>query len=176
MARQKVGTVAGKKRKKSVGKKATPARRRRRVGASGSIEPLLMNGLAVGGGVIAAREVSILAGGMFPSLMASPVMTGAFQLVAGGLTAYMSKSGWLRFLGLGAMGEGLMTVANGFGVIGSAPRQMSYSFQNRRIMGDPRLQFVAGPETRIGAYPNMFSTVAGNGIGAGHVRKRRYTS
>jgi hypothetical protein len=171
MARHKMSKTGGKKRKSTTGAKKST--RRRRVGASGKLEPILMNGAAVGAGVVAAREASILAGSLFPSLMASPMITGLFQVGLGGVTAYMSKNGFVRFMGLGAMGEGVMTALTATGVIG-APQTMSYSFQNRRQMGDPRLQFVAGPTTRIGSYPNNFGLVAG--IGAHRGRKPRYAS
>lgn len=164
MARQKVGST--KKRRKTVGKKRRSTHRRR-VGASGGIEPIVMNGLAVGVGIVAARELAILAGSLAPSLMASPIVTGAGEIAVGGVTAYMSKNGFVRLAGLGAIGNGIMTILNGAGIIGG-PQTMQYQFANRRQMGDPRLQFVAGPQTRIGSYPNNFGQVAG--------RKKRYAS
>lgn len=170
MARQKLsGTI---KRKKTGAKKST--HRRRRIGASGSIQTVAMNGVAVGAGVVAIREIAILAGSMVPSLMATPVMNGIVQIAIGGFAALKGKSGFLMYAGLGAMGNGVMTVLNGAGIIAGPPQQMSYNFANRRTMGDPRLQFVAGPGTRVGSYPNNFSSVAG--IGAAGGRKRRFTS
>lgn len=170
MARQKLGKTSGKI-KKSSPKKSTY--KRKRMGASGKLEPVLMNGLAVGGGIVAIRELSILAGTMFPTLQASPLMTGVAEIAIGGLAAWKGKGGFIMYAGLGAMGNGIMTVLNGAGVIGAGPQTMTYNFANRRAMGDPRLKFVAGPETRIGSFPNNFASVAGNGVGA---RKRRYTS
>ena len=169
MARHKMGS--GKKRK-SGAKKST--HRRRRIGASGKLEPVLMNAAGVGAGVVAIREVSILAGSLFPSLQASPVLTGIAELGIGILTAWKAKGGFLTYMGLGAAGNGVMTILNGAGIIGAGPATMTYQFNNRRAMGDPRLQFVAGPTTRIGDFPNNFPMVAGaGGIGA---RKKRYTS
>jgi len=170
MARQKLSGT--KKHKKTGAKKTT--HRRKRIGASGKLETVAMNGVAVGAGVIGIREISILAGSMAPSLMASPVITGLLEVAIGGLTAWKSKSGFLMYAGLGAIGNGLMTIANGAGIIGAPPQTMAYNFANRRTMGDPRLQFVAGPGTRVGSYPNNFSAVAG--IGAAGGRKRRFTS
>lgn len=168
MPRHKITSVSGKRRRKSPKK----AHRRRRVGASGSkLQPILMDGLAVGVGIVGMRELSILAGQMFPTLMGSPVITGAAEIVVGGLLAWKSKNGFIRYAGLGGVGNGIMTVLNGAGVIGAGPQTMTYSF-NRRGMGDPRLKFVAGPQTRIGSFPNNFSEVAG----PGRVAKRRYTS
>jgi hypothetical protein len=167
MARHKMG------KKKSVsGKKKAAPRRRRRVGAaSGSIETLAMNGAAVGTGIVAAREVSILLGTFMPSLQASPILTGLGQVAIGGFAAWKFNNGFVRYAGLGMVGNGIMTVLNGAGVIGAAPQTMAYNFVNRREMGDPRLQFVAGPTTRIGSYPNQFGLVAGAGG-----RKKRYVS
>ena len=168
MARHKMGKKSSKKKVA-----AKPAKGRRRVGAAGRFEPTLMNGLLVGGGMIAMNELSILAGTMFPSLMANPLMTGIAEFGVGALAAWKGKSSWLMYMGLGAMGNGLYTIGKGTGMIGAAPQTMTYNFQNRRIMGDPRLQFVAGPTTRIGSFPNNFAPVAGiNGPG----RKRRYIS
>lgn len=169
MARHKLAKTSGKKRKKTGPKRVTP---RRRVGASGKLQPVLMNGAAVGAGIVAIREISILAGGLFPSLMASPVMTGIAEIAIGGFAAWKGKNGFILYMGLGAIGNGIMTVLNGMGVIGGPPQTMAYQYANRRTMGDPRLQFVAGPTTRIGSYPNNFAMVAGAGIG----RKRRYAS
>jgi hypothetical protein len=158
MARHKMGKTSGRKKSTTGAKRS---HRRKRVGASGKLEPTLMNGLAVGGGIVAMRELSILAGGVFPSLMASPMITGIVQVAAGGLLAWKGKNGFLMYMGLGGMGNGIMTVLNGAGIIGAAPQQLTYQFANRRQMGDPRLQFVAGPQTRIGSYPNTFAAVAG---------------
>lgn len=168
MARHRItGKSVGRKRRRHTTHRRT--HRRRRMGASGKLQPILMDGLAVGAGVVAIRELSILAGQQFTSLMASPIETGIGEIVIGGFAAWKAKSGFLRLMGLGAMGEGVMTVLNGAGVIG-APRAVSYQYVNRRMMGDPRLKFVAGAAqtTRIGAYPNTFGVVAG--------RKRRYSS
>jgi hypothetical protein len=174
MARQKLGKTSGKKRKKSAPRKA---RRGRRMGASGKLEPVLMNGAAVGAGIVAMRELSILAGTIAPTLMASPMLVGIAEIAAGGLAAWKGGGGFISYMGLGGMGNGIMTVLNGAGIIGAGPQTIQYPVVNRRVMGDPRLQFVAGPQTRIGAgmgsYPNNFSAVAGPGIGA---RKKRYTS
>jgi hypothetical protein len=168
MARQKLGKASGKRKRKAAPKRAT---RRRRVGASGKIEPVLMNGLAVGAGIVGMRELSILAGTMAPSLMASPMLTGILEIGVGGLLAWKGKSGFLTYVGLGGMGNGLMTVLNGAGIIGAGPQTIQYPVVNRRAMGDPRLKFVAGATTRIGSFPNNFNAVAG--IGA---RKKRFTS
>lgn len=172
MARHKMGKTTGKKRKSTGAKKS---HRRRRVGASGKFESVLFDGLAVGGGIVAMRELSILAGGMFPTLMASPVYTGIAEVGVGLLAAWKGKAGWLRLAGLGGAGNGVMTILNGAGIIGAAPQQISYQYANRNRMGDPRLQFVAGPTTRIGAsgFPNNFGLVAGAGVGG---RKKRYSS
>lgn len=160
------------KAKKSHHKKVSgPKRstRRRRLGASGKVESIAVDVLAVGGGIIGMRELSIMAGSMFPSLMATPTTTGIAEVVIGGLIAWKAKPGWLRLAGMGGAGNGLMTILNGLGVIGG-PKTMSYQYANRRI-GDPRLQFIAGPTTRIGSFPNNFSMVAGR-----NTRKPRYSS
>jgi hypothetical protein len=133
-----------------------------------------MNGLGVGAGVIAAREGSILLGSFIPSLMASPMITGAVETAAGLATAIMSKNGFLMYMGLGIMGNGIMTMVQGTGVISGPPALESYAY-NRRQMGDSRLQFVAGPMTRIGSPPSPIAVVAGAGIGAGR-KKRCYVS
>jgi len=170
MARHKMSKASGKK--SSVGKKKHhKAPRRRRMGASGKLESVIMDGLAVGGGMLAMNEISILAGSMFPSLMASPVTTGIAEIAVGVLAAWKGKAGWLRLAGLGAIGNGVITIGKGTGMIGAGPQTMSYQFVNRRAMGDPRLKFVAGPTTRIGSFPNNFANVAG--IGA---RRKRYSS
>lgn len=168
MARHKLAKT-GAKRKHH----AKRSHRRRRVGAAGSVSTLLMNGLSVGGGAVAVNELSILAGNMFPSLMASPVLTGIVEIGLGFFTAMQAKTGWLMYAGLGAMGNGVITVGKGTNMIGGPPQTMSYQFANRRALGDPRLQFIAGmggPTTRIGDYPNNFPVVAGRET------KRRYTS
>lgn len=177
MARHKISKRStGRKRVAGPKKHHHRGGRRRRVGASGKLQPILMDAVAVGAGIVGAREISILAGGMFPTLMASPVEVGIGETALGVLLAWKAKNGFLRLAGMGAAGNGIMTVLNGMGVIG-APKTMTYQFANRRVAGGPsRLQFVAGgaQTTRIGAYPNNFSAVAGaGGIGA---RKRRYTS
>lgn len=149
----------GKKKSKSKAKKPT---KRRRVGAGGGkLKTLAMNIIAVGGGLVAMNEVAILGGSAFPSLMASPITTGLIEVAAGALLAYEGKSGWMMFAGLGAAANGLYTILKGTGAIGAGPQTMSYQFANRRAMGDPRLQFVAGPTTRIGSFPNNFASVAG---------------
>lgn len=169
MARHKMGKASGTKRKTGPKK----AHRRKRVGSSGKLEPVIMNGLAVGGGIVAMNEISVIAGSLFPSLQASPVITGLVEIAIGAVAAWKGKSGWLMYAGLGGMGNGVYTLGKGFGVIGAAPRTMTYQYANRRAMGDPRLQFVAGPTTRIGSYPNNFSMVAGIGAKG---RKARYSS
>jgi hypothetical protein len=161
-----------KTKKATTGAKKT--RRRRRVGASGKFEPVLMNGIAVGTGIVAVRELSILGGQLFPSLMGTPVITGVIEGAIGGVVAYMAKNGFVRFAGLGAIGNGIMTILQGAGVIGAPPQTMAFNFQNRRQMGDPRLKFVAGQTTRIGS--GMGSTSNNFGFVAGPARKRRFSS
>ena len=129
-----------------------------------------MNGLAAGGGAVAINEVSILAGSLFPSLQATPIMTGVVQIGVGAFAAMEGKNGWLMYAGIGAFAVGVANLLKSAGVIGAAPQTMAYDFQNRKMMGDPRLQFVAGPTSRIGSFPNNFPMVAGPG------RKKRYTS
>jgi hypothetical protein len=172
MARHKMGT----KRKKK--KTATRSTRRRRVGAgSGKIETVVMNGVAVAAGQLAANELAILMGSFFPSLQASPMIDGAIQAAGGLLLSYKGKSGFLSYMGYGIAANGVYTILKGAGVI-NGPSQSSYMV-NRRQMGDPRLQFVAGPQTRIGSYPNNFKAVAGAAtgqpMGSAH-RKPRYSS
>jgi hypothetical protein len=178
MARRKIKKSSGRKAVAGT-KKHHKGTRRRRVGASGKLQPVLMDAVAVGAGIVGARELSILAGGMFPTLMASPTEVGIGETALGVLLAWKAKNGFLRLAGMGAAGNGIMTILNGMGVIG-APKTMTYQFANRRVAGGnpPRLQFVAGAQTtRIGAYPNNFSAVAGIAGGAvGATRKRRFTS
>jgi hypothetical protein len=157
MARLK---LLGTKKKRTVTGKPRKSRRRRKMGAAGSLEPILMNGAAVGVGVVAARELSILLGVMMPSLAGTPIMTGAIQIGAGLAAAMMAPNGFVSYMGLGAMGEGIMTAIVGTGIISGPPQTMTYAY-NRRQMGDPRLQFVAGPYTRIGSPPNPIPVVAG---------------
>lgn len=168
MARHKLST--GKKKKHTGAKKVT--HRRKRVGASGKVQSVVMDGAAVGGGMILMREGAIVAGHFFPQLQAKPVWVGVGQAAIGLFAAMKGTQGWMRYAGMGAFGMGLLTVGNGLGIIGGPPATMSYDYVNRRMGGDPRLQFIAGPETRIGGFPNNFNLVAG----VGAARKRRYTS
>lgn len=167
MARQKLGKTGGKRKK--TGPKKTG--RKRRMSGSGKVESVLMDGLAVSGGLLAANEAAILMGSLFPTLMANPFEVGIAEAAVGFLAAWKGKAGWLRLAGLGFIANGAYTVFKGTGAIGAAPQTMSYNFVNRRAIGDSRIKFVAGPTTRIGSYPNNFSMVAG-----AKTRKPRYAS
>lgn len=164
-----VRKMLGAHRKKSSAKVHKP-KRRRRIGAAGSsIEMVLKKGVGVGAGVVAARELGVLAGNFISSLTPTSVTTSIVQMGIGVAAMKFSKNGFVNDMGAGAFGEGILSLLQNTKVISGIGSSSSYSY--RRQMGDPRLQFVAGPTDRIGSPPNPIPVVAGAGR-----RKRQYVS
>ena len=115
MARRKIGVHH---RRKTHHSRPVTHRRRRRIGAASGGMINVIGGL--GAGDIAARELSILLGKFFPSLVSSQMIDGAIQAAIGFFLPKVVKGQFFQFFGYVMIANGLQTIAVGTGII-SAP-------------------------------------------------------
>lgn len=157
MAKFKIGKAKARPRAKVNGMRKT-RKRRRSIGGVDGIMGMAKDALAVTAGAVGGREIAILAGQMIPSLQANPMWVGLGQVGIGLFLVKEGKGGFLSKVGWGLVGNGGTTAIVATHIIAGPPA--TYMF-NRKTMGDPRLQYVAGPQTRIGSVYTGFPQVAG---------------
>jgi|SRR5579862_1782964 len=122
MARRKIG--APKHRRKTHHHKPAPRRRRRISGVNGSGLINVIGGL--GAGSIAARELAVMLGKFFPSLVSSQMLDGAIQAAVGWFLPKFAKGQFFQFFGYGMIANGLQTIAVGTGIISGPGNVMTY--------------------------------------------------
>jgi hypothetical protein len=119
--RRKVGGT-----RKTAKRKPTTHRRRRRIGAAGSMGGLvnIIGGLGLGS--IIAREGAILLGKLIPTLMSNQMIDGAVQMAVGYFLPKFAKGQFFQFVGYGIIANGVQTLAVGTGIISGPGSVMTY--------------------------------------------------
>ncbi|MES2219161.1 MAG: hypothetical protein V4501_12220 [Pseudomonadota bacterium] len=139
-----------RKRKKTAAKKPG-TRRRRRVNGANDIGPMIMTGLALGAGAIAAREVSNIVLKQWPGIDKKIIAAG--QIAIGFVLPKFVKAPVAANIGKGMVAFGFQVMAVEVGVIsgvGMGGNRMSY-----RVNGTANLRPINGT-------PNL---IAVNGVG-----------
>jgi len=110
-------TVGAARKRRKTKKVHHTTRRRRRIGAAGNMGNLVnvVGGLGVGG--IAGRELAILMGKFFPSLVSNQMLDGAIQAAVGYFLPKFAKGQFFQFVGYGMIASGVQTIAVGTGII-----------------------------------------------------------
>jgi hypothetical protein len=107
---------------------AAPARRRRRkkIGAAGDMEGMLMTAVGLVAGSVAARELNTLIVTNFTSL--PPIASGIGQMALGFILPMVAKNNkFITDMGYGMIANGGMVTIVSAGLIsGETPRQMTY--------------------------------------------------
>src|ERR1700749_1357443 len=153
--RRKVGGTP----KAAVGrKKSAPRRKKRRgIGAAGSITSMLVPiaGLTVGAGGI--RWLVTKLAGFLPFLASNQIVDGAVQIAIGYFLPKFVKGQFMTFVGYGMMASGGQTILVGTGLISGASN-MTYQIggvSNLRVIGGTgSLKVVGSPgNNRIANQP-----------------------
>ena len=106
-------------KKRTTGKKvgAVKRRRRRRIGAMDDMGKSLEQYLAVGIGAVVGREIAVMAGNMFPSLQANPLVFGLGEMAVAYVIPKFVKGPFMANAALGMAGNGFVTAVVATGII-----------------------------------------------------------
>ena len=131
----------GGTRKKATTKKATHhrSRRRRRISGVNDMSGMLEKAGGLILGAVAARELNTLVVKFFPSLAASPMMSGIGQMAVGFMLPKFVKGAFFQNMADGMIAEGGMVTIVSTGIITGTNNKMAY-----RVNGTSNLKVISG--------------------------------